>query len=219
MHPYIIGGKKPDIRQKVTVRLVTLSIIISFLLNAGLDCLKNNYSDIFIGVNSFLQNWPFLGYSIGGYITMFVVLKILDCLFNNFIWKWPIVNRFLGVPNFSGEWRGELFSSYVQGQSFSIQMTIKQTWKEISIISSFEKSSSGSDYAIINPDYSLGKMLKFSYSNKSADASVGQTEHSGLNELYLEQPDAKNVYQVLRGTYFNNRGSSGNKGSMELRRV
>ena len=147
---------------------------------------------------------------------MFGVFQLLDKLFDKYLWKLKPINKRLGVPVFLGVWQGNLRSSYAGGQDYPVTVTIRQTWKEISVCSDFEKSNSACDFAVVNPDASFGIMIRFSYKNMSRDETVEQSEHSGLNELYLKEPNRKGVYQVLSGAYYNNRG---NKGSIELKRI
>lgn len=220
MHPYAIGGSKAKIRLKVIVVLIVISIILSIVMNFGVDKLNECFPTVFEEINNIFNQWSFFGFSFG-YISMFVVFNIIYALFNKYLWKTNLfnLNTILGIPDISGTWRGELHSSYDTTQTFSLDMVIKQTWNEIQIISEFADSTSGSDTAFINPDSSQGLMIKFTYVNTSRDPSVSQSDHRGQNELYLDDCDANNIYVTMKGTYFNNRGRSGNKGSMNMTRV
>ena len=218
MHPYTIGGSKTKIRLKVIIVLITISIVLSIIMNIGINKLNDSFPTLFEGINNIFNHFFFFGFSFG-YISMFLVFNVIYYLFNKYIWKFDLVNKFLGIPDFSGTWEGELHSSYNASQTFNVKMIIKQTWNEIQIISEFSDSRSGSDMAFIDPDSKHGVMLKFTYANTSYDPSVGQSEHRGQNELYLGNCNSINIYGIMEGTYFNNRGQSGNKGSMKMRRV
>lgn len=219
MHPYTIGGSKTRIRLYVVVTIVAISIVLSIMINIGVDKLNDCFPAVFEGINNIFNQWSFFGFSFG-YISMFVVFNIIYGLFDKYLWKINLINRIHGIPDFTGVWEGELYSSYNTTQTFYVKMIIKQTWSEIQIVSEFADSRSGSDTAFIDPDSNQGLMLKFTYANTSHDPSVGQSEHRGQNELYIVgNRNTNNIYETMEGTYFNNRGQSGNKGNMKIKRV
>jgi len=225
MHPYAIGGKKSSIRVKVTSVILIVSIIISSLINRGIEHLANLFPNAFSDINNFLQTWSFLDLSIRN-ISVFVIFGILMLLFDKKLWKVRIINMLLGIPNFSGKWVGELISSFDTTEKTKVTLSIVQDWTEISVVSVFfdsvtgnKKSNSGSDSAFINPESHLGLLLKYTYVNQAQTASWEQSEHRGQNELILKEYDKqKGKYMVLEGSYFNNRGHTGNKGTISLRR-
>lgn len=168
----------------------------------------------------------FLSFSIGN-ISAFAIFGLLMLCFDKKIWKISIVNRILDVPDFSGIWKGILVSSYDPQKEVKVIMTISQTWTNISVLSMFfdsetdkKTSESGSDSAFVDPESYLGKMLKFTYMNTAQAAEWEQSEHRGQNELVLKEYDvSQKQYMVLEGIYFNNRGRTGNKGTIKMRRV
>jgi hypothetical protein len=226
MHTYAIGGKKSEIRVSVITVLLVISIIASTLINFGIEALAKAFPTVFNGINSFFENWSFLDFSIGN-ISAFVIFGLLMLGFDKKIWKTEIVNRFLDVPDFTGIWEGNLLSSYDPYKEVKVRMTITQTWTDISILSAFfdletgkKSSESGSDSAFVNPESHLGKLLKFTYANTAQVAEWEQSEHRGQNELILKEYDpATKKFMALEGTYFNNRGRTGNKGTITMRRV
>ena len=219
MHTYAIGGTKSNIRATVTTIIFVISVIISTLINGGFDLLAGQFPKAFDGINSFLNNWSFLDFSLGN-ISAFLIFGLLSHLFNSKVWRIPFVYKLLEVPDFTGTWEGELNSSYNDSGTYKIKMVIEQSWNSISIRSYFENSDSGSDSAFIHPEYHLGKMLKFTYANTAKKTNWEQSEHRGQNELFLEDYDTpQKKYMTLRGTYFNNRGKTGNKGTIEMKRV
>ena len=215
MHQYTIEGANAGIRQKVTVIQIVISIIICTLINLAID----NFGILDIGyisaVNGFFKQWPFFGFSFG-YISMFLVFKIIDWLFDKYIWKMKPFNRLLRIPDFSGIWKGILMSSYDNGTKIHMEADITQTWKNISIICKFSKSMSGSNSAIINCNSSKGKKLQFTYNNESQDPAADQSMHIGVCELYLSATPGDQSQELI-GTYYNNRGG-GNKGSIKLKK-
>jgi len=226
MHTYAIGGTKSNIRIKVIIFLFVISVIISTLMNVGIDKLAEIFPDIFEKVNNFLNTWSFFDFSIGN-ISVFLIYGILMWIFDKKIWRQKFVNHFLGIPDFSGTWNGELVSSFDSNNKIGVKMTITQTWTDIHILScftdtdsGFQSSESGSDSAFINPDYQLGSLLKFTYINIAQDVDYEQSEHRGQNEMLLKNFDKKkNKYMTLEGIYFNNRGKTGNKGTMIMNRI
>lgn len=226
MHTYAIGGTKSEIRVSVIIVLFIVSIIASTLINLGIEKLGSVFPSVFNEINTFLGNWSFLDLSIGN-ISAFAIFGLLMLCFDKKIWKMPIVNKFLDVPDFSGVWEGTLISSYDSQKEVKVRMTITQTWTNISILSMFsdsetdkKTSESGSDSAFLNPDSRLGKLLKFTYVNTAQVAEWDQSEHRGQNELILKEYDtSKKQYMILEGIYFNNRGRTGNKGTITMRRV
>ena len=111
-------------------------------------------------------------------------------------------------------------SSFDMTKTFKINMEIRQTWSKINIVSSFDDSESYSDSALIDPDHGLGKLLKFTYTNRAQNLSWDHEGHRGVNELVLSDYNhSLKRYMVLHGNYFNNRGKTGNKGIIKMRRV
>ena len=225
MHAYLIGGGKSGIRTSVIIVLFVISIIASTLINLGIKKLTDVFPTVFNGINSFLVKWSFFDFSVEN-ISVFVIFGLLMLWFDKKVWKMPIVNKILNIPDFSGIWKGTLKSSY-DNQKVNVIMNINQTWTNISILTSFsdfetnEKTSeSGSDAAFIDPESCHGKLLKFTYVNTAKVVEWAQSEHRGQNELILKEYDASHKkYMVLEGIYFNNRGKTGNKGTINMRRI
>lgn len=222
MHQYTVEKSRVS-RQKVTIILVIFSIILCTLINSIYDRINTIYPNVFNDINIFLSKWPFLGFSISP-ISMFAIFKILDALFNSFIWKLKSLNKILGVTNFSGEWEGHCESSFKSDKdidnNFTVKVTIKQTWKQIFIESVFAQSVSVSDTACIRKTDNRIE-LKFTYINspnktndkevKTGDNKLFSKYHDGTNVLYLDVSEKNN--EKLNGYYFNYRG---NTGTMEL---
>lgn len=71
---------------------------------------------------------------------------ICDALysFDNVLWKVKWINKFLGIPNLNGVWKGMAKSSFDESKEYSMELTVKQTWSKISFVSEFLDTNSKS---------------------------------------------------------------------------
>lgn len=225
MHTYSLGGDKENIRRTVMLWLFCLSVIFCTLGNQLIGWMNTKLPDLFAGLNGFFAQWPWMGISIGA-ISAFAVYGFLFWLFDKFIWKIGIVEKWTGIMNFSGEWKGLLISSYRNpdtGKNAEIDMvvTIKQTWTKISVHCEFtnaitgEQSRSSSEIACVNPEYDgATSLLTFTYRNRSHQAGMAGQDHRGTNDLFLQHYKRNS----LNGDYYNRRGDSANFGNITLSR-
>jgi len=223
MHTYSIGGSIEKSRKKIILWIFCTSIVLCTLGNLLFDALKDHYPTVFIGIDNFFSQWPWLGISVGS-ISAFTIFGLLFWLYDKLLWKISWVRKYTGVPNFSGTWEGVLRTSFDASLEIQMTTTIEQTWSKIKVHSNFhnpqnhEDTRSFSDSAHIEPDYGLGPLLKFTYANRSNDPSLKVREHRGENELILLDYDCgSKTYQKLCGDYYNNR-ENGNVGTIALHR-
>ncbi len=213
MHSYSIDR---DLRVRIAMYIFIISIIISEILN---NCfadtfenlavvLKNEKSGIILKVLEWLDvNQNILGVSF--------LYGILTWFYNDVAWKYCKLLH--GIPNLSGEWEGNLKSSF-NDDEISMVMKVKQTWSKISIQIEFTKtdSLSNSNVAAIYVDGSKGVQIFFGYSNDSYDVSNKMQSHTGYNILTLLNDN------TIKAKYFNDRQNpdprikGGNKGTFEL---
>jgi len=218
MHSYSIGGDKSKLRRNIVLWLFCISIVFYTLEMKLVDWLTTSFPTVLASVNDFLSQWAWLSISLGG-LSAFAIFGVLYWLFDKCIWKLKCIRRIIGIPNFSGTWEGFQKTSYDDTIEIRVSMKIEQSWNEISVITTFPESESWSDSAHIEVSHSRGPLLKFTYANRADNPSWDAKEHRGENEMFLQDHDEKtNQYSVLRGDYYNNRGKSGNVGSIILKR-
>ena len=218
MHSYSIGGDKSSLRRKVVIWLFCISVVLYTLEMHLVDWITANFTTAFTGVNNFFSNLPWLGVSLSG-LSAFAIFGVLFWLFDKHIWKLKFMQKLTEIPDFSGVWVGNLKSSYEESPEIDVSMAIKQTWNNVSIVTTFPESQSWSDSAHIAVHISRGPLLKFTYANRGDNKDWEVREHRGENEMFLQKQDEKTKqYNLLRGDYYNNRGKSGNVGSIILRR-
>lgn len=172
-----------------------------------------------------------LGFQAGS-ISVFAIFGLLYTAFDRFLWRWPLVQRFISPPNLNGEWVGEINSSYqptaadtddsqqpdggqpIDGET---QMSISQRWSsiEVEVInpgSSRSESTSGTFRTHKNDPE-----LLFTYVNKPiGEAASRLSMHEGTNTLrYTESVDNNDV---LKGEYYTDEQRN-NHGTMRFTRV
>lgn len=217
MHPYSVNnGKKIKIMVPVFLAILT-SLVYSIFQALGLiDILQSVENSI--KWLSPLIDWGFLTVV----ITPMTIFGVFYFLFNKYIWKWKVVNKFLEVPNINGQYEGLLKSTYIDKKTDKcvepIRMTLKvnQTFDGIKFFSNFPDtpSSSASNIGgLISFEDGVAEFI-FAYSNKSRDITIENDRHDGMNILRFNIVEGS-----VQGEYFNNRGKKPNKGTMELKKI
>ncbi len=143
---------------------------------------------------------------------------LFSWLFNKFIWKCSLIKKWHGIPNLNGEWTGSLNTSY-HHSPIDMNMTIKQTWSEISFKSTFPttQSKSYSNVAAIYMDDLRGLSIYFGFINESSCLETKLQRYYGYNILSLSQDS-----NIITAQYFNNRPNpnewikGGNMGTFTL---
>ncbi len=215
MHSYSIDR---DLRVRVAVYIFIISIVISVILNDYcadiienfMVVLENGKAGNVLKVLEWLEvNQNILGVSFW--------YGILTWFYNDVAWKWKCFKALHGIPDLSGEWEGNLKSSF-NDKEIPMEMKVKQTWSKISIQTDFTKTNSlsSSNVAAIYVDGSKGTQIFFGYSNDSYDISSKMQTHAGYNILTLLNDNK------IKARYFNDRQNpdpkikGGNKGTFEL---
>lgn len=143
----------------------------------------------------------------------FSVFTVLYLLWNRYIWRWPLFQRFTVPPDLRGEWFGNLESSfnstdgqtqYPDGGTDEVnnnlpRMKIKQTWTHIAVTIYFEDSTSTSTTAAFLQQLT-DPVLRITYQNQpNGSTSNDMVIHEGTNDLKLQVCDEM---RVLSGKYY-----------------
>ena len=145
-----------------------------------------------------------------GVLEPMAIFGLIWALFDNVIWKWPIVKRWHRIPYIGGSWKGELESSHQDENGnrtiMPMRMVIKQTFTNMTVHCSFATSSES--YAtvvgIVRCDEASDECtLEFTYNNTAIDESVAfdsgrDNTHSGFTILRIIGDRAVGDYATLR---------------------
>lgn len=124
--------------------------------------------------------------------------------FNKWIWRRPLIQTLLGVPDLNGEWICLGHTKDNEGNTiheWSGAVTINQTWEKIRVYLNTGQSSSRSKSASLVRELGRGYVLMYSYQNEPKLGEPELRTHVGYCELQLDE-DLKSA----EGDYFNNRG-------------
>ncbi|QYA34108.1 hypothetical protein KYI07_11860 (plasmid) [Macrococcus psychrotolerans] len=153
--------------------------------------------------------------------TPIIVFWFLYYLFDKYLWKWKIIVMYFKIPSIEGYYYGSLKSSYIDPKTnekkptIEMNLTVKQDFNNISFICNFPNtpSTSKSRMAALEKYENNVAIFEFAYYNQSEDIDIESTSHYGYNRLYFNTEDG-----TVRGSYFNNRGVSPNKGIINLKK-
>lgn len=136
-------------------------------------------------------------------------------LFNKYLWSWSLLGRLrlIKVPDLSGEWTGYVTSSFDEhAEQHDVSVTIKQTWRGISVFLRAEHSESHSVIAALYTEAPGGPVLTYQYQNTPGPNAVSTMEiHYGTAEIALTAGGK------LEGSYYSGRGRK-NVGALVLKR-
>jgi hypothetical protein len=140
-------------------------------------------------------------------------------LYDEWFWTWALLRK-LGVarhPNLSGQWDGELTSSFDSGaKRVPATISVKQTWTHICVHLKTATSQSYSTAAAIAISQPTGPTLTYQYFNepKASPNTTGMHIHRGTAwQVFIEA----NGLETLDGEYYTGR-DRGNYGSLTFRR-
>jgi len=128
---------------------------------------------------------------------------LLFVIFDKSLWKYLKKVNFVKTPNLTGEWGGNLKSSF-DNHSSEVKATLNifQTWTTIKILMTTAQSSSHSESASIVIDTPEGKYLSYQYINDpKSNAIETMNIHRGTVRLVFDEK--KNI---LEGEYYSGRG-------------
>ena len=193
VHEYaLLGGRnRASIGRLISSVAAVTSGLLTFLILAADDLAKQ------LGWN---HNVPPLVLSLAG---AGVVYGLLYWLFDKYVWKLPVIDRLLRVPNLAGRWRCD-------GQTLNEDRSVKYTWQgEVTIIQSWDRlrvrlqtgqSSSNSISAAIIHDQG-GPILMYNYQNEPRVEERDLAPHRGFVEFTFGSD-----LRTARGEYFNGQG-------------
>jgi hypothetical protein len=195
MHPYAIFDHK---RQIVGRILGVLSFIIAPVVSGYLLNIRSVE-----GLSGFV-------------ITSGVLYIMLHWVFDNIVWKWPLIGRALSIPNYSGMWDVEGQTIDENGEvkfDWGAVIEVVQKWDSISVQLKTGQSESYS-YTVTTLKLPNGCwQLSYSYSNQpNLNQLQDLSAHRGFCELVFDLKKGE-----ARGTYFNSMGRRTN-GNMMLQR-
>lgn len=124
-------------------------------------------------------------------------------IFDKWLWQYLEKVNLIKTPNLTGEWNGNLKSSF-NNHSSEIKATLKilQTWTKIKILLTTNQSSSHSESASIVIDTPEEKYLSYQYINDPKSNAVETMNiHRGTVRLVFDEK--KNT---LEGEYYSGRG-------------
>lgn len=215
MHSYSIDR---ELRTKVTIIIFVISMCISIGLNILLGGMIQNIED-YIGKSKFsdiLQLLKFLEVN-SNIIGVPIIYAILSLSYNNCLWKNKWLKKLHQIPDISGEWKGELISTFNR-KTIKMELTIEQKWNKILFSSNFPEtnSRSHSNVAAIYVEAPGNVVIYFGYKNDSYDINSNMQTHFGYNILNLISETE------IEAKYFNDRDNpdpnikGGNKGVFKL---
>ena len=192
LHSYEVEG-----RGKVTVALTVVSILLVWLLDAGLD------------IANFEPQWWLSVPSFAGFYSA------LYWLFDNYVWRWRLWRNLgiLRVPDLNGEWAGSVDSSYgPNGSTHAVSISIVQRWSKLLVRFETDHSQSHSISGTLKVADVANPELSYLYINQpKASAPDTMSIHRGTATLELKGT-------VLEGDYYTGRGRM-TFGSIKLTRV
>lgn len=135
-------------------------------------------------------------------------------IFDKWLWQYCKKLKFVKIPDLSGEWIGNLKSSF-DDHSKEIKATLKifQTWTRIKILLTTNQSSSQSETASIVINAPEGNCLSYQYINEPKSNAVNTMSiHRGTVRLIFDEK--KNI---LNGEYYSGRDRQ-NFGSLNFKK-
>lgn len=203
-HEYsVLGHSRAVVGRYLAAIAAAIASAAVLAVGAGLNLAE------LLGVRDFLPDvilWP---------VTAGAVWIAVYAFFNTIAWRWPLITRFMKVPNLCGEW-------VVDGQTldhdqnptyaWSGTLTIVQTWEKIRVCLKTAQSSSTSLSAAIFYEEGEGFRLTYNYRNEPKVDQKELRTHVGFADLVFNQ-----TLDGAEGDYFNNKGRV-TQGTMRLTR-
>lgn len=140
---------------------------------------------------------------------------ILFTLFEKYAWSWPGIRSLHGLPNYSGEYKMTLKTSY---DNFATErqgtLKISQDWSSVVVRVEMDTSTSGSCGGYLTEVPGEGFRLVYLYHNTPrGQASNTMNQHDGTASLLFAKDGKK-----ATGIYYTGRGRA-NHGEINIERV
>lgn len=202
MHIYSIDNNK---REEVTIVLVLVSCVVTFVLNCIIPCWKDFVYSVLFADSNLAQKCDFIIENVVVPFLPFSVYGILSSVYNKILWK--AFQWWHHVPDLTGEWKMQLFSS-MKLEERQIDVSIKQNWKKISIQTHSVSGTMGkSNAATIELEHDK---IHLRYAFTIQRCSDYKACYEGFNTLEYDDK-----HQTLKGDYFSEKSFT----KQELRKV
>jgi len=148
-------------------------------------------------------------------VTAAAVFAVVLTAFDKLVWRWPLVRRFIGIPDLNGVWTVDGVTTggaeTPLGTGWTGEITISQSWERIWVHLRTPNSSSRSKAAALMREPGVGHCLMYSYRNEPRMGEPMQA-HVGYAELVFDES-----LSSADGEYFNSKGRV-SFGRMNLKR-
>ena len=146
MHVYAVNNNKRDWIVRV---LAIMDVSVFFVL--GYFSVNEKMLGL-LGIDSNNSMYVFLESAITALIPI-SFFGIANYLYDQYIWRWPLLKKWHGLPNLNGAWEGYVKSPLKKTETgeeikINISVRIEQTWNRIKI-STRSNSKANSETAMI----------------------------------------------------------------------
>ena len=195
MHRYSLDKENYERIWYIIILISTVfDVIINAIIIPKLQCLFSNQI-IFILFSIF--------------ITTLVSFYGFYYLFNNYLWKCRLINKKIGCPNISGNWKGKITNSK---HSIQTEVEIRQTWTEIVMNLKTATASSKTTALSFFTEDSKNPEIIYIYENKVRNTNKFHS-HGGTGKLTFFKEEDK-----LIGNYYTDEQRE-THGKIELKKI
>ena len=212
MHVYAVNNNKRDWIVRV---LAIMDVSVFFVL--GYFSVNEKMLGL-LGIDSNNSMYVFLESAITALIPI-SFFGIANYLYDQYIWRWPLLKKWHGLPNLNGAWEGYVKSPLKKtetGEEIKIIISVKieQTWNRIKI-STRSNSKANSESAMIEITEQGDIYLRYAFTTKRE----GQLPYQGYNRLHFGERE-----YTLQGEYFTAKNidgepGKGSKGIFYIKRI
>ena len=212
MHVYAVNNNKRDWIVRV---LAIMDVSVFFVL--GYFSVNEKMLGL-LGIDSNNSMYVFLESAITALIPI-SFFGIANYLYDQYIWRWPLLKKCHGLPNLNGAWEGYVNSPLKKTETgeeikINISVRIEQTWNRIKI-STRSNSKANSESAMIEITEQGDIYLRYAFTTKRE----GQLPYQGYNRLHFGERE-----YTLQGEYFTAKNidgepGKGSKGIFYIKRI
>lgn len=142
------------------------------------------------------------------------IFALLISVFDRFVWKWPGVRLWVGIPDLNGRWTGKLVrlsESNGAPEEHTASITITQDWRKMSVVFEGQRSKSTADVIALHVENRNDICIKWIYSAKDRSGINPENLYGqGTTDAWLKLEAGR---RLLQGTYYS---SKLRKGFIEL---
>lgn len=212
MHVYAVNNNKRDWIVRV---LAIMDVSVFFVL--GYFSVNEKMLGL-LGIDSNNSMYVFLESAITALIPI-SFFGIANYLYDQYIWRCPLLKKWHGLPNLNGAWEGYVKSPLKKTETgeeikINISVRIEQTWNRIKI-STRSNSKANSESAMIEITEQGDIYLRYAFTTKRE----GQLPYQGYNRLHFGERE-----YTLQGEYFTAKNidgepGKGSKGIFYIKRI